>query len=1026
MILRGYYIYLLLVFLLLPLNTAYARNSINDSHHLKQSFSLKNTATSVVLKSETDTITTSQKPDTGYIADAPQQQELPINATTDADIAFHLSDTFLQGKKILKVKRDFKDPYLWVLAENNQLYRINSITKAVDDYTAKFSAYSGFKFIDIAGVNQDQVYVATSVANLIEYKNGNFRNIGAADAIPGNITSIGTDYTGFYVPDLTSNTPGNRKVNTILIGTVNGMCHFDYDNGVMTPGTSHVPARVFEATYRTEMFSALEFGDYPDVVKQYAALSLTTSILGGFLWYGNNSVYGNNINTAYTTTGVVIDNVQGYYPNDFMNLYWGTENGLFQNYFGESNNSTDRHNSYLTGINVTKITSILGLRAFGTSNNAGLIKENLLAGSDQGLYYSNSGYWQTGSVQLPTYTFFKYDGLGNKRINDICVNATSYATPICEDGVWVAADDGLYLLKPDYSPFVNTSQQLSAATFDGQSYGVSQMQICANTTVSATISPYIYSGNTIQWYKDGQEIPNASSAKLVISQSGDYYAVLYDPCSPTHFESNHLKVTVITAPVFAFDYPDQINYCDGSTATLQTDNNAAYKYQWYKDGVLNGNTSAILNATQSGKYRLEVSACQGSWVTSKEVQLNFIKITKPVLAADNAFYCEGADAILNATVAANTQFPVNWGPYQYQWYKDGVVIPGTTASLKVNTAGSYQVRVMACAGNSALSDEVQISFISKINAVIGADKSAYCSGDYARLSINPVDLNTYTISWYNDQGVLTANQDKAVLTTNIPGNYYVSIGSRLTPCATQSQVYPVVFQSPPAISIQQLANTLLCDGAAMTLKANYATGAIKWSTGETTDQIIVKKAGTYSVVVTTSSGCQAQAETSVTYLSNPVIAVPDATLCPYNKESISLSAPKGLKAYYWNGVLGSSTYTTSQLGQVSLTVVDNNDCQATQIINISLHCDEIHIPNTFTPNGDSVNDTWIITGLEGDNSSTVRVYNRYGNLVFQSTGYDMAWNGLSNGKKLPTGVYYYVISARAGKQVLSGSITIVR
>jgi hypothetical protein len=63
---------------------------------------------------------------------------------------FTVANHFFTGVKILKVKRDFNDPYLWVLAQNNQVFRINSIAQTVDDYTGTFSSYNNLQFIDIA------------------------------------------------------------------------------------------------------------------------------------------------------------------------------------------------------------------------------------------------------------------------------------------------------------------------------------------------------------------------------------------------------------------------------------------------------------------------------------------------------------------------------------------------------------------------------------------------------------------------------------------------------------------------------------------------------------------------------------------------------------------------------------------------------------------------------------------------------------------------------------------------------------
>lgn len=81
--------------------------------------------------------------------------------------------------------------------------------------------------------------------------------------------------------------------------------------------------------------------------------------------------------------------------------------------------------------------------------------------------------------------------------------------------------------------------------------------------------------------------------------------------------------------------------------------------------------------------------------------------------------------------------------------------------------------------------------------------------------------------------------------------------------------------------------------------------------------------------------------------------------------------------------------------------------------------------NSFTPNGDGINDQWMLSGLESDKTAIVQVYNRYGRLVFQSRGYSTPWDGYMNGSRLAQGTYYYKISLRSGKQVLSGVVNII-
>jgi len=84
------------------------------------------------------------------------------------------------------------------------------------------------------------------------------------------------------------------------------------------------------------------------------------------------------------------------------------------------------------------------------------------------------------------------------------------------------------------------------------------------------------------------------------------------------------------------------------------------------------------------------------------------------------------------------------------------------------------------------------------------------------------------------------------------------------------------------------------------------------------------------------------------------------------------------------------------------------------------------IPNTFTPNGDGVNDTWRLDELSAKPNCLVTIFNRLGSVVYRSVGYAKAWDGNRNGKPLPTGAYYYLINPKDGTGNYSGSVTIIR
>jgi gliding motility-associated-like protein len=96
-------------------------------------------------------------------------------------------------------------------------------------------------------------------------------------------------------------------------------------------------------------------------------------------------------------------------------------------------------------------------------------------------------------------------------------------------------------------------------------------------------------------------------------------------------------------------------------------------------------------------------------------------------------------------------------------------------------------------------------------------------------------------------------------------------------------------------------------------------------------------------------------------------------------------------------------------------------------ITVEVCVDYGDFPNMITPNGDGVNDLWVLDNIGFIYPScVVRIFNRWGNLVFESTGYKEAWDGTNNGEKLPMGSYYYVIEYNDPQgTVVKGTVSII-
>jgi len=89
----------------------------------------------------------------------------------------------------------------------------------------------------------------------------------------------------------------------------------------------------------------------------------------------------------------------------------------------------------------------------------------------------------------------------------------------------------------------------------------------------------------------------------------------------------------------------------------------------------------------------------------------------------------------------------------------------------------------------------------------------------------------------------------------------------------------------------------------------------------------------------------------------------------------------------------------------------------------------LDIPNTFTPNGDSANDTWRISSANKSQlkQAVIRVYNKRGLLLYETTGFEKEWDGIADGQVLPMDTYYYIIDLHLSymKQTYKGIVTIL-
>jgi len=123
-------------------------------------------------------------------------------------------------------------------------------------------------------------------------------------------------------------------------------------------------------------------------------------------------------------------------------------------------------------------------------------------------------------------------------------------------------------------------------------------------------------------------------------------------------------------------------------------------------------------------------------------------------------------------------------------------------------------------------------------------------------------------------------------------------------------------------------------------------------------------------------------------------------------------------------------YSFSKKGDKLVTLVAVNGAGCTDTITYNVHVTydtKIFVPNSFTPNGDGINDVFKAVGYNLESIHT-QIYNRWGELIYESFGVNDSWDGTFKGVKVIEGVYPYMIEAKAtdGEPIyLSGNITVL-
>ena len=150
--------------------------------------------------------------------------------------------------------------------------------------------------------------------------------------------------------------------------------------------------------------------------------------------------------------------------------------------------------------------------------------------------------------------------------------------------------------------------------------------------------------------------------------------------------------------------------------------------------------------------------------------------------------------------------------------------------------------------------------------------------------------------------------------------------------------------------------------------------------------------------------------------------------------SIELEATSDLEVVFdWtpkSSLINDETVITTATPAVTTTYMvagtTEFGCTSTDFVDVVVN-ESLDLPTAFTPDGDNFNDVWNLKELSSYPDNVVKIYNRWGNLIFESTGYQEAWDGTYNGEPLSSGSYFYIIDLNVGElKPFTGSITIIK
>ncbi|MEZ4884116.1 MAG: matrixin family metalloprotease [Chitinophagales bacterium] len=452
------------------------------------------------------------------------------------------------------------------------------------------------------------------------------------------------------------------------------------------------------------------------------------------------------------------------------------------------------------------------------------------------------------------------------------------------------------------------------------------------------------------------------SQVITITTAGTYSVEVED----TNGCSGNASITINTLPLPQVSIEGNSTFCEGQSTVLD----AGEGYDFYLWNT--GQTSQTIEVTQAEAYSVTVTN-NNNCSNSTSLVVNTIATPQPTITG-NTDFCEGANTTLDAGAGFN----------EYLW-----TTGETSRMITVSTADNFGVTVTSTNGCTGM-DSIQTN-IFDLPTVTIAGSLSYCEGSNTTLSVTQnfvkylwntgatsksivvQTAGTYSVEVTDQNGCVNTEsvdiQQTTGLTPTITGDLDICEGaftlldagagysshawstgatSRIIN-VTESGTYSVtVTDASGCIGVDEVTvtihtpvspnitgNTNFCLGESTTLDAGAGFDQYLWNTGETTRTIEVTTSGNYSVETKDANGCSASAAIAIqaNIASSPIIE--GATQFCVGS-STTLTTEEGYESYKWESGENTRTITVTTAGIYRVTVVDENGCEATNQVTITV------------------------------------------------------------------------------------------